>query len=116
MLQVITFSRHVLAGALALGPLVATAQSRLSVPYTFDSLPNGLTLIVHEDHSVPVVTANIWFHVGSGDEKPGRTGFAHLFEHLMFMGSEHAPYPQFDRLLEAAGADNNASTGNDVTD
>ena len=116
MLQVITFSRHVLAGALALVPLVATAQSRLSVPYTFDSLPNGLTLIVHEDHSVPVVTANIWFHVGSGDEKPGRTGFAHLFEHLMFMGSEHAPYPQFDRLLEAAGADNNASTGNDVTD
>ena len=114
-LQVITFSRHFLASALALVPLVATAQSRLSVPYTFDSLPNGLTLIVHEDHSVPVVTANIWFHVGSGDEKPGRTGFAHLFEHLMFMGSEHAPYPQFDRLLEAAGADNNASTGNDVT-
>jgi zinc protease len=108
--------RRLLLGALALVPAVAVAQtSRLSVPFTIDTLPNGLTLIVHEDHSVPIVTTNIWFHVGSGDERPGRTGFAHLFEHLMFMGSEHAPYPQFDRLLEAAGGDNNASTGEDRT-
>jgi zinc protease len=103
------------AGALALVPGALAAQGKITVPYVIDSLPNGLTLIVHEDHSVPIVTTNIWFHVGSGDEKPGRTGFAHLFEHLMFMGSEHAEYPKFDRLLEAAGADNNASTGNDVT-
>jgi zinc protease len=80
-----------------------------------DTLPNGLTLIVHEDASVPVVTTNVWYHVGSGDEKPGRTGFAHLFEHLMFMGSQNAPYPQFDRLLEAAGANNNGSTNPDRT-
>ncbi|MHB8838099.1 MAG: M16 family metallopeptidase [Gemmatimonadaceae bacterium] len=80
-----------------------------------DTLPNGLTLIIHEDHSVPIVTTNVWFHVGSGDEKPGRTGFAHLFEHLMFMGSQNAPYPQFDRLLEAAGANNNGSTTEDRT-
>ncbi len=103
-------------GALALAPVLSDAQAtRLRVPFTLDTLPNGLTLIVHEDHSVPIVTTNVWFHVGSGDEKVGRTGFAHLFEHLMFMGSDNAPYPQFDRLLEAAGANNNGSTTEDRT-
>ncbi|HRN52583.1 MAG TPA: pitrilysin family protein [Gemmatimonadaceae bacterium] len=91
------------------------AQGPLRVPVTVDTLPNGLTLIIHQDPSVPVVTTNVWYHVGSGDEKPGRTGFAHLFEHLMFMGSKNAPYPQFDRLLEAAGAGNNGSTTTDRT-
>ncbi len=100
-----------LLGALLLAPASLSAQgSPLRVPYVIDTLPNGLTLIVHEDHSVPVVTTNVWYHVGSGDERPGRTGFAHLFEHLMFMGSKNAPYPQFDRLLEAAGASINGST------
>jgi zinc protease len=103
-----------LAVALALGSSLQ-AQGPLRVPVTVDTLPNGLTLIVHEDHSVPVVTTNVWYHVGSGDEKVGRTGFAHLFEHLMFMGSKNAPYPQFDRLLEAAGANNNGSTNPDRT-
>ncbi len=87
----------------------------LTVPVQIDTLANGLTLIVHEDHSVPIIAVNMWYHVGSGDEKPGRTGFAHLFEHLMFMGSEHAEYPAFDRLLEAAGGDNNGSTTEDRT-
>ncbi len=100
-----------LSGALPLG----AQATRLSVPIVVDTLENGLTLIVHEDHSVPTVAVNIWYMVGSGDEKPGRTGFAHLFEHLMFMGSEHAEYPAFDRLLEAAGASNNGSTTNDRT-
>ena len=103
---------------IALSPARVAAQSataRLRVPVTVDTLPNGLTLIVHEDHSVPTVATNVWFHVGSSDEQPGRTGFAHLFEHLMFMGSEHAPYPQFDRLLESAGASNNGTTNNDRT-
>ncbi|HEX7024394.1 MAG TPA: pitrilysin family protein [Gemmatimonadales bacterium] len=100
----------------AASPLAAQGPTaRLRLPYVIDTLPNGLTLIVHEDHSVPIATTYTWFHVGSGDELPGRTGFAHLFEHLMFMGSEHAPYPQFDRLLEAAGASNNGSTNNDRT-
>ena len=100
----------------AIGASNAGAQtSRLSVPIVIDTLKNGLTLIVHEDHSVPNVSVNIWYMVGSGDEKPGRTGFAHLFEHLMFMGSENAEYPAFDRLLEAAGANNNGSTTNDRT-
>ncbi|HSA57872.1 MAG TPA: pitrilysin family protein [Gemmatimonadaceae bacterium] len=103
------------AGTMAGQSAPAGAASRLRVPVTVDTLPNGLTLIVHEDHSVPNVTTNVWYHVGSGDERPGRTGFAHLFEHLMFMGSENAPYPQFDRLLEAAGASNNGSTTEDRT-
>ncbi len=89
--------------------------SGYQVPATVDTLPNGLTVIVHEDHSAPIASVNIWYHTGSGLEKIGRTGFAHLFEHLMFMGSEHAPYPQFDRLLEAAGGDNNGSTTEDRT-
>ena len=100
--------------AIAASPCLAQA-GRLSVPTVIDTLENGLTLIVHEDHSVPNVSVNIWYMVGSGDEKPGRTGFAHLFEHLMFMGSENAEYPAFDRLLEAAGANNNGSTTNDRT-
>ena len=109
--------RRLLAAlALAGAPALTAAQNApLKVPATVDTLANGLTLIIHEDHSVPVITTNVWFHVGSGDEKPGRTGFAHLFEHLMFMGSQNARYPQFDRLLEAAGADNNGSTTEDRT-
>jgi len=100
----------------AAAPVAAAAQAGpIRVPYVLDTLANGLTLIVHEDHSAPVVTVNTWRHVGSGDETRGRTGFAHLFEHLMFMGSEHAVYPQFDRLLEAAGGNNNGSTNNDRT-
>ncbi len=95
-------------------PATLAAQS-LRVPYTTFTLPNGLKVIVHEDHSVPVVTVNTWYHVGSGDERPGRTGFAHLFEHLMFMGSQNVPTGQFDQLLEAAGADNNGSTTEDRT-
>src|SRR5436189_4070165 len=91
------------------------AQTTLQVPFTEFTLPNGLTVILHEDHSVPLVTVNMWYHVGSANEKPGRTGFAHLFEHLMFMGSGHVKYGEFDSLLEATGGTNNASTGNDRT-
>ena len=102
--------------AIILVPALASAQAtKLSVPATVDTLPNGLILIVHEDHSVPRVATNIWYRVGSGDEKPGRTGFAHLFEHLMFMGSENAPYPQFDKLLEPFGFGANGSTTEDRT-
>ncbi len=107
---------HLLAGAVLLLGAASLSGQGVRVPATVDTLPNGLRVIVHEDQSSPIVTVNTWFDVGSANEKPGRTGLAHLFEHLMFMGSEHAPYPQFDRLLEAAGANNNASTSNDVTD
>jgi zinc protease len=79
------------------------------------TLPNGLTVVLHEDHSVPIVTVNVWYHAGSANELPGRTGLAHLFEHLMFEGSAHVREGDFDNFLEAAGGDNNASTGNDHT-
>jgi zinc protease len=88
---------------------------RLSVPYTRFTLPNGLTVILHEDHTTPTVSVNIWYHVGSGREKPGRTGFAHLFEHIMFEGSAHVPEGKFDEWLEAAGGNNNGSTTTDRT-
>lgn len=87
----------------------------IEVPYTQFTLPNGLNVILHEDHTVPVVSVNVWYNVGSGREKPGRTGFAHLFEHLMFMGSGHVKEGEFDRLLEAAGGNNNGSTTEDRT-
>src|SRR2546423_2061101 len=108
------------AAAVLLGVWVAAATGRLSaqtlrVPYTTFTLPNGLQVLLHEDHSVPVVAVNTWYHVGSSDERAGRTGFAHLFEHIMFMGSAHVPTGEFDKLLEAAGGDNNGSTTEDRT-
>jgi zinc protease len=87
----------------------------LAVPFTQFTLPNGLHVILHEDHTVPLDTINVWYHVGSAREKPGRTGFAHLFEHLMFEGSAHVKEGEFDNLLEAAGATNNGSTQTDRT-
>jgi len=94
----------------------ALAQDpRLSVPYRLFTLPNGLTVILHEDHTTPSIGVNLWFRVGSARERAGRTGMAHLFEHLMFEGSAHVPEGMFDLLLEAAGGDNNASTSSDRT-
>jgi zinc protease len=91
------------------------AQAVPKIKFEKYTLPNGLEVILHEDHSTPIITVNTWYHVGSGDEKAGRTGFAHLFEHIMFMGSEHVPVGMFDKQLEAAGADNNGSTTEDRT-
>ncbi|HSG00684.1 MAG TPA: pitrilysin family protein [Vicinamibacterales bacterium] len=103
-------------GCLATTPVDARQRSAdLSVPYTMFTLDHGLTVILHEDHSVPVVSVNVWYHAGSAHEKPGRTGFAHLFEHLMFEGSRHVKEGDFDNFLEAAGGSNNASTRNDYT-
>jgi zinc protease len=95
--------------------VAAQQRAALSVPYTEFKLPNGLTVILHRDTSVPVVSVNIWYHVGSGNERPGRTGFAHLFEHVMFEGSMHVPEGEFDNLLESAGGNNNGSTTTDRT-
>ncbi|MFQ5747517.1 MAG: M16 family metallopeptidase [Gemmatimonadota bacterium] len=90
-------------------------ETSLRVPYTQFKLPNGLNVILHEDHSTPFVSVNLWYHVGSGREKPGRTGFAHLFEHIMFEGSGHVPEGKFDEWLEGAGGSNNGSTTPDRT-
>ncbi|RPJ60265.1 MAG: insulinase family protein [Acidobacteria bacterium] len=98
-----------------LGTAWAAQDPGIKVSYTRFTLPNGLTVILHEDHSVPLVSVNTYYHVGSGREKPGRTGFAHLFEHLMFEGSGNVPEGKFDQWLEAAGGDNNGSTNTDRT-
>jgi len=91
------------------------APATITVPYTEFTLANGLHVILHRDPTVPVAAVNVWYHVGSGREKPGRTGFAHLFEHVMFEGSEHVAEGQFDSWLEAAGGSNNGSTSEDRT-
>jgi len=85
-----------------------------TLPFTKHTLANGLDVIVHEAHQVPIVAINIWYHVGSKNERPGRTGFAHLFEHLMFEGSEHHPGGYFPPLQQA-GALLNGSTNTDRT-
>src|SRR5215471_16882992 len=95
--------------------LIAQQSPKIDVRVTQFDLPNGLHVILHEDHTVPLLTVNVWYHVGSARERPGRTGFAHLFEHLMFMGSGNVKYGEFDRLLESAGGTNNASTTEDRT-
>jgi zinc protease len=99
----------------ALAQAPPASPPKIELPYTQFTLPNGLHVIVHEDHSVPMATVNMWYHVGSAREREKRTGFAHLFEHLMFMGSGHVKPGQFDEWLEAAGGDNNGSTENDRT-
>jgi predicted Zn-dependent peptidase len=85
------------------------------IRYEKYQLPNGMTVILHEDHALPSVTIDTWFRVGAKDEPPGRSGFAHLFEHLMFMGTQRVPGNDFDRLMEAGGGANNASTSLDRT-
>jgi len=91
------------------------SADRFSVEYEKYVMANGLQVILHQDHSDPMMACAIMYHVGSGREKPGRTGFAHLFEHLLFMGSENVPTGEFDRILEAAGGSNNGGTTRDVT-
>ena len=86
----------------------------LNISYTRHTLPNGLDILIHEDHNCPIVAVNIWYHVGSKNEKPGRTGFAHLFEHLMFEGSQHYDKGYFQPLQEAGGS-LNGSTNADRT-
>jgi zinc protease len=86
----------------------------MNISYTHHRLENGLDVLIHEDHACPIVAVNLWYHVGSKNETPGRTGFAHLFEHLMFEGSEHYDHGYFQPLQEA-GALLNGSTNADRT-
>ncbi|MGA2130732.1 MAG: pitrilysin family protein [Bryobacteraceae bacterium] len=96
------------AGALAQAP-------NIEIPYQKFVLDNGLTVIVHEDHKAPIVAVNIWYHVGSKNEKPGKTGFAHLFEHLMFGGSENFHGRYIDAMEQVGATDLNGTTNNDRT-
>lgn len=100
------------AGLLAALTVPAAAQDVKVEKY---KLPNGMTVILHQDRTLPVATINTWFKVGSKDEPDRRSGFAHLFEHLMFMGTKRVPQGQFDVIMETAGGSNNASTSQDRT-
>jgi predicted Zn-dependent peptidase len=91
------------------------AAAQLAVRYQLDSLPNGLKIILSEDHSTPVVSVDLWYRVGSRDEQPGRSGFAHLFEHMMFQGSAHVGKGQHFQLIERAGGVLNGTTNEDRT-
>ena len=94
---------------------LAAAPTTVHIAFEKYTLPNGLTVILHEDHHAPTVTVDAWVRVGSKEEAPGRSGFAHLFEHLMFMGTDGVPNGEFDSIMEAAGGQNNASTSEDRT-
>jgi zinc protease len=92
------------------------AKAEVRVPFQKYALKNGMTVILHEDHALPLVVVNLMFKVGSRFEEPKRTGFAHLFEHLMFMGTRRVPTKMFDQWMEAEGGWNNAWTSQDRTD
>jgi zinc protease len=110
------FRAAVLILALALMATGVFAQNAdVDIPFQKFVLDNGLTVIVHEDHKAPIVAVNLWYHVGSKNEKPGKTGFAHLFEHLMFGGSEHASGRYIDAMEKIGATDLNGTTNNDRT-
>jgi zinc protease len=96
-------------------PKTAAPTKEIDIPYERFVLDNGLTVIVHEDHKAPIVAINMWYHVGSKNEKPGKTGFAHLFEHLMFGGSEHAPGRYVETMEKIGATDLNGTTNPDRT-
>src|SRR5207253_1291148 len=104
--------------ACACAVAVATLTAAVRPPklqYDISTLPNGLTVVLEEDHSVPIVHVNLTYHVGSKNERPGRTGFAHLFEHLMFKGSKNVDPEGHTSMIAAIGGQSNAFTTEDET-
>ena len=95
-------------------PLSQLTQA-VKIPYEQFTLPNGLRVVVSTDRKAPVVAVSVWYHVGSKDEPKGKTGFAHLFEHLMFNGSENAPGDFFEPLQQIGATDVNGTTWFDRT-
>lgn len=112
MLRALTLAT--LVAVLPLRP-AAAQDFKIDIPYQKFVLPNGLTLLVHEDRKAPIVAVNVWYHVGSKNEKRGKTGFAHLFEHLMFNGSENFNQDYFKVLEKIGATDLNGTTNNDRT-
>jgi zinc protease len=123
---VVSLSQRTLRVAFALLACTAAVQrptptpsgssaSAIKIPFESYTLPNGLTVILAPDHTTPTVAVDVWYHVGSKNETVGRTGFAHLFEHVMFTGSGHVPYGLHDKLTEGIGGSNNGTTSNDRT-
>lgn len=105
----------VVAFAMSGSAETTTKEKEIDIPYERFVLDNGLTVIVHEDRKAPIVAVNIWYHVGSKNEKPGKTGFAHLFEHLMFGGSEHSSGRYIDAMEKIGATDLNGTTNADRT-
>jgi zinc protease len=118
----LTIRRRVATLAFLVAACCAAAQrppgagsDAIRIPFDTYALPNGLTVILSADRTTPTVAVEAWYHVGSKNELPGRTGFAHLFEHVMFTGSGHVPYGLHDKLTEGVGGSNNGTTNNDRT-
>ena len=113
--------RPTAALALAVGVVYAATQTSSAavrppkLNYEITTLPNGLTVVMSEDHSTPIVHLSLWYHVGSKNEKPGRTGFAHLFEHLMFKGSKNVQPEAHTSMISSIGGQSNAYTTDDET-
>lgn len=114
MRQYLSFILSFVCLPLAAAPR-ADLGSNIQLPHKKFVLKNGLTLVVHEDHKAPIVAVNVWYHVGSKNEKPGKTGFAHLFEHLMFNGSEHFDDDYFKAMEKVGATDLNGTTSEDRT-
>src|ERR1700746_1349708 len=95
--------------------LFAQTSDEIDIPFHKFVLNNGLTLIVHEDHKAPIVAVNVWYHVGCKNERPGKTGFSHLFEHLMLCGSEHFHGRYIDAMERIGATDLNGTTNEDRT-
>ena len=117
-----TQSRTRLLAALAVAALAVSATearqakpSSINIPFEQYTMPNGLRVILSQDRSTPTVAVNLWYHVGSKNEEAGRTGFAHLFEHVMFTGSGNVPYGLHDKFTSGVGGNNNGTTDNDRT-
>src|SRR6187551_392711 len=114
-------ARTLLLAALACGAALAAwvpLQAAVRPPklqYTISALPNGLRVILSEDHSTPIVHVQLWYHVGSKNEKAGRTGFAHFFEHMMFKGSKNIEPEQHTSIIASVGGQANAYTNEDTT-
>jgi predicted Zn-dependent peptidase len=99
----------------AAGGVSSAASRPPKLPYQIATLPNGLTVVLSEDHSTPIVNVQVWYHVGSKNERPGRTGFAHLFEHLMFKGSKNVEPEAHTSYISSIGGQSNAYTTDDET-
>ena len=115
MVLALLYLHQQVAGQTKLVEKVTRQGNELVIPYEKYVLPNGLTLIVHEDHSDPVVQIDVTYHVGSAREEIGKSGFAHFFEHMMFQGSDHVKDEEHFKMVTEAGGTLNGSTNRDRT-
>ena len=113
-LRVAVFIAVSAVAAVSLTPVSAAVRPP-KLQYQITTLPNGLRLILSEDHSTPIVHVSVWYHVGSKNERPGRTGFAHLFEHMMFKGSKNVEPESHTSIIASVGGRSNAYTTEDET-